>query len=100
MENIRLAEEEGLDALQGLNRLLMRHIRLIRENKGILSLIFSEEIFSRFPERRARVYGIIKEYLQAVAAIVRQGQQEGTIRAELTPEGGSFEADREGIVVP
>ena len=86
LENIRLAEEEGLDALQGLNRLLMRHIRLIRENKGILSLIFSEEIFSRFPERRARVYGIIKEYLQAVAAIVRQGQQEGKIRAELTPE--------------
>lgn len=83
--NVHAVCDETEDALERLRKLLMRHIGLIRENQGIPRIIFSEEFYDGRPERKARVYGIIKQYLNRVSQIVRQGQQGGRIRPELDP---------------
>jgi thiamine biosynthesis lipoprotein ApbE len=63
----------------------MAHVRLIRENEGILSVVFSDEVQNGHPERKARVHSIIQGYLKKVAQIVSRGQQQGQIRADADP---------------
>ena len=56
--NVVQASQDAKDALQVLRRLVMAHVRLIRENEGILSVVFSEEVQNGRPERKARVHSI------------------------------------------
>src|SRR5512144_1839490 len=82
-KNVAAAVEETEDALERLHRLLLAHTRLIRQNKGILRIIFSDELHHGYPDRKARVYEMINSYLKRVAAIVSDGQRSGQIRNEL-----------------
>ena len=77
--------EETSDPLERLKRLLMRHAQLIRENEALPRIIFSEEVYSRSQQRKARLHAIILEFLGRVAEIVRLGQEEGRIRSQLDP---------------
>lgn len=86
LENIRLTQGETADPLARLHRLLQRHLDFIGAHPGILPVVFSQEVIGGPPARRAQVYGLIKTYLQEVADLVRQGQGEGIIRAELASE--------------
>ena len=61
--NVVQASLDATDALQVLRRLVMAHVRLIRENEGILSVVFSDEVPNGRPERKARVHSIIQGYL-------------------------------------
>ncbi len=81
--NVRKVAEETEDLVDRLRRLLMLHIKLIRENRGILRIVFSDEVMNGPPERKARVHSIIREYLGAVADMVHQGQEAGVIRTDL-----------------
>lgn len=47
--------------------------------------MFSEEVYSGHPERKAKVYRIISSYLQRVGDIMQQGQRCGRIRADVSP---------------
>lgn len=85
LDNVRAVCEEAQDPLERLRLLLMRHIKLIRENQGIPRIVFSEDVYNGHPERKARVYGIIKRYVGEVEEIVRQGQRGGRIRPDLDP---------------
>ncbi len=81
--NVREVTKETEDLVDRLRQLLMVHIKLIRENRGILRIVFSDEVINGPVERKARVHSIIREYLGAVADMVRQGQEAGVIRADL-----------------
>lgn len=81
-ENLRLVEQEP-EALPRLKSLLMMHVRFVRENQAIPRTIFSDEIVSRNPGRRRKVYQIIQSYLQGVAAIIQDGQAAEKIRADV-----------------
>lgn len=81
-ENLRLVEQEP-EVLPRLKSLLMRHVRFVRENQAIPRTIFSDEIVSRNPARRQKVYQIIQSYLHGVAAVVQQGQAAEKIRADV-----------------
>lgn len=81
--NVRKVAEETEDLVDQLKRLLMLHIKLIRENRGILRIVFSDDVMNGPPERKARVHSIIQEYLGAVAKMVQQGQKAGVIRTDL-----------------
>lgn len=83
--NVVHSSEVGIDALQILRRLVMAHLRLIRENEGILSIVFSDEVQNGRPERKARIQSIIQGYLKQVAQIVSRGQQQGHIRRDADP---------------
>jgi AcrR family transcriptional regulator len=83
--NVVQASQGATDAFQILRRLVMAHVRLIRENAGILSVVFSDEVHNGHPERKALVHSIIQGYLKKVAQIVSRGQQQGHIRADADP---------------
>lgn len=84
--NVHLVREETNDAMERLHRLLVRHVRFIQENRAVPRIIFSDEMVSGNPKRKARVYQIIRGYLDHVSQIVREGQRSGAIRAELNPK--------------
>jgi len=84
--NVHLVREETNDSLERLHRLLVRHVRFIRENRAVPRIIFSDEMVSGNPKRKARVFQIIRGYLDHVSQIVREGQRSGAIRAELNPK--------------
>jgi AcrR family transcriptional regulator len=85
LENVALVVEETTDPLERLRRLLMRHAQLIRENEALPRIIFSEEVYSRSKQRKARLHAILREFLGRVAEIVRLGQEDGRIRPKLDP---------------
>ena len=79
MQNVSAVCEETKDPLERLKRLSMRHARLIRESQALPRIVFSEEIYSGFPQRKARVRRVIEEYLAKVGSILQQGQKQGAI---------------------
>jgi AcrR family transcriptional regulator len=84
--NVQAVQGEGGKHLERLRRLLMRHVRFVRENRAIPRIVFSDEITSRNPARKARAHGIIRAFLDRVAGMARAGQEEGEIRSDLDPE--------------
>jgi len=86
LSNVQAVQEEGGNHLERLRRLLMRHVRFVRENQAVPRIVFSDEITSRNPARKARVHAIIRTYLDRVADMVRAGQEEEEIRSEVDPE--------------
>jgi len=89
LANVKMVTEETGDVLERLRRLLMLHIQLIRENQGILQVVFSAEVMNGPPERKARVHTTVETYLRAVAEIVRRGQEKGVIQADLEADSVS-----------
>ncbi len=83
--NVVQASQAATDTLQVLRRLVMAHVRMIRENEGILSVVFSDDVQNGRPERKAQVHSIIQGYLKKVAQIVSRGQQQGHIRPDVDP---------------
>lgn len=81
--NIRRVRQETAEPLEQLHRLLQRHIALVRENRGIPGVVFSEDLLHDHPERKAKIYHTIRLYLSRVADILRQGQEQGRIRGDL-----------------
>ncbi len=85
LKNVDLVCAETPDAMRRLHNLLMRHMVLIRENPGIPRIIFGEAVFGSRADRRARVYDVVRTYLQKVTDIVREGQECGQIRPDANP---------------
>ncbi len=86
LANVRIVCEETAGPVERLHRLLMRHIRLIRENLGIPRVVLSEEVYNGHPVRKAKVYAMISKYLDRVATIVREGQEQNRIRRDVDPK--------------
>ncbi|MGQ9860345.1 MAG: TetR/AcrR family transcriptional regulator [Thermodesulfobacteriota bacterium] len=89
LDNVRAVAEETDDPLERLHRLLVRHVRMIEENRGIPQIIFSQDFYAGHPERRSRVYRGIRRYLAEVAKILRDGQDSGRILREVDPEAAA-----------
>lgn len=87
--NVQAVSQESLDPLERLRGLLVRHVRLIRENQGIPRIIFSQDVYSGRPERKIRVHHMIRGYLRQVGEIVQQGQQRGQIRPDIDADSVS-----------
>ena len=88
--NVTSVLEQTPDAIERLRQLLMAHVRIIRENQGILRVIFSDEFQNGRPERKAPAWKMVEGYLKRVADIVTQGQREGQIRSDIDPNTASM----------
>ncbi len=88
--NVRAARENGTTALERLHRLLVQHVNLIQQNKGIMHVVFSEELLHGPAAHRRRMYEVIRAYLREVEALIRDGQREGGIRSDVEPEAASL----------
>jgi AcrR family transcriptional regulator len=84
--NVEAVCQETPDALERLHRLLMRHLELVRQQVGIPRVLFSEQIFAGSSRRRRRAHQTLQGYLQKIAGILREGQRQGEIRADLSPD--------------
>lgn len=89
LRNIQIAVQEATNPLGQLRSLLALHMRLILEYQAIPRLFFSGDLYAGQPERKARLYGIVKAYLGKVAEIIRQGQKDGSVRLDLDPDAVS-----------
>ncbi|MFW6154061.1 MAG: TetR/AcrR family transcriptional regulator [Planctomycetota bacterium] len=63
--------------LDHLKQLLDRHIRMVRENRGIPQILLSQDVYARRPDRRRRVHEGMRAYLARVADLVREAQRAG-----------------------
>jgi AcrR family transcriptional regulator len=86
LENVSAVCKETPDPLKRIHRLLMRHIKLIRENRAIPRVVFSEDVYGGSSSRKSKIYGIITNYLSRVAEIVSEGQKEGKLRSDVATD--------------
>ncbi|GAB4350280.1 MAG: TetR/AcrR family transcriptional regulator [Candidatus Abyssubacteria bacterium] len=82
--NVWTVRAETPKALERLHRLLRMHVAFIRENQGVVRIVFSDDVFAN-PERQDKVFGMIQRYLRDVADIVSEGQVAGEIRPNIEP---------------
>jgi AcrR family transcriptional regulator len=85
LDNVNAVSAEAADPVEQLHRLLLRHVRLIRENHALPRIVFSEEVYGGRPERRRVVFQTMQAYLDRVGEIVAKGQAAGAIRSDLDP---------------
>jgi len=67
--------EQVPNALDRLERLLMLHVKMVRELQALPRIMFSEEMYGESSRRKKERYQLEE--------IVRQGQQAGQIRRDL-----------------
>jgi AcrR family transcriptional regulator len=84
--HIRAVREESPDALVRLERLLGRHVRMIRDNIAMPRVVFSEDAYAAGSTGRAKVVSNLKAYLDGVAGIIREGQEAGALRRDAEPD--------------
>ncbi len=82
--NLDHVRAERTDPLTQVTRLFERHVRLVRENRGIPLLIFSEDILLN-AKRRRRLVRVMTAYRRGIEQLFRAAQQEGRIHAGLDP---------------
>ncbi|HOE00407.1 MAG TPA: TetR/AcrR family transcriptional regulator [Kiritimatiellia bacterium] len=86
LDNVRAVCARQAHAIERLHDLLQQHVQLIKKSRGIPQVIFSPDFYVDRPQRRARVCDGIRQYLAAVADMIREGQATGTIRPGLDAE--------------
>jgi AcrR family transcriptional regulator len=79
MENARMARNATPDPVDCLHNLLKLHTELVRRNRGILHIVFSDSVYSRRPRRKQRMYQAVAAYLNQVAEVIADGQARGLI---------------------
>ncbi|HZW37585.1 MAG: TetR/AcrR family transcriptional regulator [Deltaproteobacteria bacterium] len=98
LENVAHAAAGKGGAIERLRSLLRSHVRTIRQGFAGPRIIFAEGIDGGGVSHRMEVYHVIRRYLEGVAEIVRQGQQDGDLKEELDP--GSTAVHFLGLVQP
>jgi AcrR family transcriptional regulator len=83
--NVAEVREETPEALHRLRSLLMRHARMLSENRAIPHVVFSDGVYTGHLERKAKVAEIITSYLSEIQKILEEGKKEGTIREDVVP---------------
>ena len=84
--NLEAVCRESEAALERLRLLLGRHLEMIRDNQAIPRIIFSEEVYVGYPDRKKKVYQLIRPFLTRLEAIIREGQRRGEIRQDQDPK--------------
>ena len=98
LQNAEQVTQEAPDALTGLEDLLMRHAQMLKENRAIPLIVFSDGVYAGQPERKAMVAEIITGYLGKIQTIIATGKEEGTIRKDVDPATASVMFI--GIILP
>ena len=81
--NVELACASSPEPLERLQFLLRNNLAMVRDFGAIPRVILSEGVWGSQSDRKNKVYGIIRGYLEAVEAIVRDGQQQGRIKENI-----------------
>lgn len=85
----RATAEAKSDALEALGAFLNRHVAFVLENRGFPMLIFSDLVLQH-AGRRAFMAGMLDTFRSVIAGLLREGQRQGRVRADLDPESAAF----------
>jgi AcrR family transcriptional regulator len=86
LANIVAARREAQSPLEAIRQMLLRHVHLIHEYQALPRILFSEKVFTEEPQRKLKLYEIIREFTGHVADVIRQGQDQGQIRRDIAAE--------------
>ncbi|MDD5543949.1 MAG: TetR/AcrR family transcriptional regulator [Acidobacteriia bacterium] len=91
LANFRLAAQESRSAQERLHLLLRRQMEIIRENQinALPRIVFSEDLYGNRPQRKAKVYRMLKNNLSRLENCFRDGQLRGEFRKELDPRAAA-----------
>lgn len=89
LDNVEAVCLETTDSVERLYRLLLRHVKMIRENRGIPLIIFSQDFYAGHTGRRKRIYGSIRNYLSEVARLLSEAQQASQIDPTVDVEAAA-----------
>ncbi len=89
-ENVRKISMESSGASKNLRSLFLLHIEFIRKNPGIPKLVFSDAAVFGSPERKKKVFFIVKNYMNKLTEIAEKGRLEGDFLQDISPEAVAF----------
>ncbi len=69
-----------------LQQLIKRQLTFISKNKGLPRLLFSDRLHLESPALKMAVQKVMSRYVSRVAAIIREGQENGFFREDLDAE--------------
>ncbi len=84
--NVKAAHERTEDGWEQLHLILRLHVTLIRENRAIPRVIFSEDVIAVPGDRRNRVYGIMAGYMGEIRRVLESLQKESRLRPDVDLE--------------
>jgi len=85
LANVEAVRAETPDALDRLRSLLVRHMTMLAATPAFTHVVFAHFSQADHAERWSGLHDTMCSYLQEVARIVEQGQQEGAIRRDIPP---------------
>jgi len=85
LANVEAVRAETPNALDRLRSLLVRHMTMLVENPAFPHVVFAHFSQADHAERWSGLHETMCAYLQQIARIVEQGQQDGMIRNEIPP---------------
>lgn len=89
LDNVETVCLETTDPVERLYRLLIGHVTMIRENRGIPMIVFSQDLYAGHPGRRKGIYDSIRNYLSEVARLLRHAQETGRIAPAVDVEAAA-----------
>ena len=81
-----IAADATLPIETRLRRIIRHHIRLVREQDSLPILLLAEASATGDEALLERMRALIKEYRLLLQDLIRQGQREGSLTNEVTPE--------------
>ena len=85
LTNVEAVRAETPDALGRLRSLLVRHMAMLVGTPAFTHVVFAHFSQADHAERWSSLHDTMCSYLQEIARIVEQGQQDGTIRTDIPP---------------
>lgn len=89
LAHVDIVREETPAALSRLNSLLVRQMDLLINNPAFIHVVFAHFAQADHTDRWTVLRETICAYVQEVAAIVEEGQQEGVIRKDIIPRSAA-----------
>ena len=89
-ENVKKISLGPTGASKNLRSLFLLHIEFIRKNPGIPKLVFSDAAVFGSPERKEKVFVIVKNYMNKLTEIAEKGRLEGDFSQDISPEAVAF----------
>ncbi len=83
MEGVAEGQKQGDSALERLQGILKTRLSYAERRRGVTFLVVNEAVRLDDARLRRRASDVVERYLDAVAEVLRQGQQEGTVRQDL-----------------
>ncbi|MCG3180912.1 MAG: Fatty acid metabolism regulator protein [Phycisphaerae bacterium] len=77
--------EQIADAMGRLEQLAAIHAEMLKENQVVPRLLFAEDFYIGHPERKERIYAVVRGYLSRLGELFADAQRAGQVRRNLEP---------------